>query len=102
MLKVFRRKNESEKLDDAIDRILDTMNEEEVGSQKYKDSIIYLARVDDVRQKSEPSKISRDTYLIVGGNLLGILIIAFAEQNHVVVSKALSFVLKPKNRDISI
>ena len=102
MLKVFRRRNESEKFDDTIDRILDTLNEEEVGSQKYRDAVIFLARVDDVRQKSEPSRISRDTYLIVGGNILGILIIAFAEQNHVVVSKALSFILKPKNRDISI
>ena len=61
-----------------------------------------MERVSDVKQKELPSKVNRDTYIIVAGNILGILIIAFAEQNHVVVSKALSFVLKPKNRDISI
>ena len=102
MLKVFRRRKESEGFDDAIDRLLLTMNEEKVGSQEYKNAIVFMERVSEVRLKSEPNRISRDTYLIVGGNILGILIIAFAEQNHVVVSKALSFILKPKNRDISI
>ena len=102
MLKVFRRRKESEGFDDAIDRLLLTMNENEVGSQEYKNAIVFMERVGEVRQKSEPNRISRDTYLIVGGCILQTLIIAFAEQNHVVVSKALSFVMKPKNRDISI
>jgi hypothetical protein len=61
-----------------------------------------LARVGEERRENEPNRINRDTYIIVAGNILGILVIAFAEQNHVVVSKALSFILKPKNRDISI
>lgn len=102
MLKVFRRRKESEKFDDAIDRILDTLNENEVDSPEYAKAVVMLSRVGEERRNSEPDRISRDTYIIVGGNILGILIIAFAEQNHVVVSKALSFVLKPKNRDISI
>jgi len=102
MLKVFRRRKESEGFDDAIDRILLTLNENEVGDPAYTKAVVFLERIGEVRQKSEPSRDSRDTYMIVAGNILGILIIAFAEQNHVVVSKALSFVLKPKNRDISI
>jgi|SRR5688572_30064124 len=102
MLKVFRRRKESEGFDDAIDRILLTMNENDVSSPEYAKAVVFLERVGAVRKESEPNRISRDTYLIVGGNILGILIIAFAEQNHVVVSKALSFILKPKNRDISI
>lgn len=97
----FRRRKETE-FDDAIERILETMNEEEVGSEDYKRALVYLDRVTDIRQKGKPSGVSRDTIVIVAGNILGIVLIVFAEQNHVVVSKALSFILKPKNRDISI
>ena len=102
MLKVFRRRKESEKFDDALDRILDTMNEYEVGSPEYAKAVVFLERVGEVRKESEPDKISRDTYIIVAGGILQVILIVFAEQNHVVVSKALSFILKPKNRDISI
>lgn len=39
-------------------------------------------------------KISPDTLLIVGGNLLGILLILNFEKADIITSKALSFVLK--------
>lgn len=101
MLKRIGRHKEPD-FDDAIERILLTMNEEEVGSPEYTKAVVFLERVSDVKVKTKPARVSRDTIIIAAGNLLGILAITFAEQNHIVVSKALSFVMKPKNRDISI
>lgn len=99
----FGRRKELE-FDDALERILLVMNEEEVGSEEYKKAIIYLDRVSDIKVKLKPAKVrlTRDTILIVAGGLVQVGLIVFAEQNHVVVSKALSFIMKPKTRDISI
>lgn len=101
MLERFGRRNEPD-FDDAIDRILFTMNEHEVGSPEYTKAVVFLERVTDVKQKKKLSGVSSDTKLIVAGNILGILLIVFAEQNHVVVSKGLSFILKPKTQGITI
>ena len=45
----------------------------------------------------EPKKtVSPDTILLVAGNLLGILAVLNYERVHVVTSKALGFILKPR------
>lgn len=101
MLNGFGRRKKSG-IDIAIDQVLHELNNGQIGTEDYSKRLVYLERLVETRQKSQPAKISRDTIVIVTGNVLGIVLIVFAEQNHVVVSKALSFVLKPKNRDISI
>lgn len=101
MLEFPWKKKETE-FDDAIERVLETMNAEEVGSQEYKNAIVYLDRLVAMRQKDTPNRVTRDTIWIVGGGLLQVVLIVFAEQNHVIVSKALSFIMKPKNGSITI
>lgn len=101
MLKRFRQQKETE-FDDAIERILLTMNEHEVGAPEYTKALVFLERMTTIRKESKPEGVSRDTIAIVTGNLVGILVIVFAEQNHVVVSKGLNFILKPKNRSITV
>lgn len=100
MPKIFGRKRETE-FDDAINRILFTMNEEEVHSQEYSKALVFLDRLTDIRNKDRSSGISRDTLVMAGTNLLGIALIVFAEQHTVVVSKALSLILKPNTRGIT-
>jgi len=101
MLETFGRTKETE-FDDAIERILFTMNEHEVGSPEYAKAVVFLDRVTDVRQKGKSNAVSRDTMIIAGAAILQTLLIVFAEQHHVVVSKGLSFVLKPKTQSITI
>lgn len=101
MLERFGRKKETE-FDDEIERILAELNGEIVGTEEYSKRLVYLERLTDIRKKGEPEVVSGETILIVAGNVLGIMLIVFAEQNHVVVSKGLSFILKPKNRSITV
>ncbi len=44
-----------------------------------------------LKAKMAPQKISPETWLIVGGNLAGILIIVAYEHSHVIGTKALNF-----------
>jgi hypothetical protein len=45
-------------------------------------------------QEKSKTRVSPDTLLIVGGNLIGIVLILGYEHLHVVTSKALGFVLR--------
>jgi len=100
MLEKLRSKNKVA-LDDAIERVLFHLNEEEFDSDEYKHGMVYLERLTDIRQKKKSVKVSRDTWIIAGAGVIQVILIVFAEQNHVLVSKGLSFVLKPKNGSIT-
>ena len=87
---------ETIRLDDAILRILDDMENVEPGSPDYDKLVTQLERLTLLKTTQRPGKISPDTRITVLANLLGILIIVAYEQKHVMGSKAQSFILKPK------
>lgn len=60
-------------------------------SEEYATMLNRLERLYKLKEKNSPKHIDPNTWLIVGGNLAGILIIVFYEQAHVVTSKALGF-----------
>lgn len=101
MLEKLRKKNAAE-FDDAVGRVLIHLNEEEFDSDEYKRAMIYLDRLTDMQQKGKHKGISRDTWIVAGAGIVQVLLIVFAEQNHVLVSKGLGFILKPKNGSITI
>lgn len=101
MLEKLRKKNAAE-LDDAIGRVLFHLNSEEFDSDEYKHGLVYLERLTEIRQKKKRVKVSRDTWIIAGAGVVQVLLIVFAEQNHVLVSKGLGLILKPKNGSITI
>lgn len=88
-------------LDDPIAKVLGEMKAYDPDSDEYKSAIAHLERL--MRLKAEEghnSRISPDTLAIVAGNLLGILIIVIYEQRHVMVSKGLGMILRPKQSGI--
>ena len=87
-------KSEPTKVDEQIDKILLEMNNTPVGSIEYSELMQSLERLYKLKAKESPDRVSRDTMLIVGGNLMGILVIVAYERFHPMTSKALTFIKK--------
>lgn len=90
-------------------RVLEELNKLDPEEKEYQivagqlRVITEIAELDaDIARKNapeppEPKKtVSPDTILLVAGNLLGILAVLNYERLHVVTSKALGFVMKPR------
>jgi hypothetical protein len=89
-----RPKKDETHLDEAIDQALIEMTEYGPTSPEYPDMLAYVERLNAI--KNNKRRISPDTFAIVLGNLLGIVIIVSYERMHVVTSKGMNFILKPK------
>ena len=83
-------------LDDLMKAAIAEMNKSAPNSEQYSNALTSLERLMKLKE-SKKTHISPDTIALVLGNLLGILIIVAYEQKHVMGSKGLGFVLKPKN-----
>lgn len=94
---VFRKKTDApvSGIQKAIDRLLDDMKAHDPDSAEYAKMTEQLAKLHKLLPEKE-DKLKKDTLLIVGGNLAGILLILHYEKLNVVASKALSFVIKTK------
>lgn len=74
------------------DLIFTKMSQEGISDEDW---TLYKKRYDGYCEMLKSNfKISPDTLLVVGGNLLGILLILNFEKAEIVTSKALNFVLK--------
>jgi hypothetical protein len=92
---MFSRKREPTLLDEAIERALRDLNNHAVGSPEYVKTVDMLYWLNEMKEDPSP-RVSKDTMLIVGGNLLGILMIINHEHLNPIVSKAMSLLLKPR------
>lgn len=91
-----KQKNEPTILDGPIQRVLDDMETYGPDSEEFPALVSYLERLMHLKAEKRREPVSWDTIAIIGGNLLGILIVVSYERNHAMVSKALTFILKPK------
>jgi hypothetical protein len=90
------RPKEKSKLDEVINLMLleyETFHSDSEEGAKVLDQIEILYKI---KASMKPDRISMDTLAIVGGNILGILIIVGFERAHVVTSKAIGFILRPR------
>jgi len=86
-------------LDEAIERVLNDMEQSSPETQKYSELLSNLERLIILREEDKKrSRISPDTMAIVAGNLLGIFIIVAYEQRHVMTSKGWNSLLKTKHQ----
>lgn len=88
-------------LDEPIAMVLTQMNECDSDSEEYQKWLTHLERLYRLRMESHRDRVNLDTWAIVAGNLLGILIIVAYEQKHVMVSKGLGFVIRARDPHIS-
>ena len=75
-------------VDDQIAAVTSEMTLVGVDSVEYPTLLQQLERLYEIKAKNRRPRISRDTVVIVVGNLLGIIIIVAYEQKHAWTSKA--------------
>ncbi len=63
----------------------------DTGSEQYAKALAHVERLYKLRASNAPKQIDPNTWLIVGGNLLGILIVVGYERAHVLGGKAIGF-----------
>lgn len=89
-------KKDTSELDAAITVVMVRMALLDPNTEEYQTMITNLERLYALRAEARKTRINPDTLLVVAGNLLGILVVVSYEHSHVVASKALSFIMKPK------
>jgi hypothetical protein len=83
-------------LETTIDQLISRMSTEEEDSEDYTKMVDNLETLYKLKAETQPDRVKLDTIAIVAGNLLGIIIIVGFEKSHVMTSKALSNLLKPR------
>lgn len=77
-------------LDEQITSVLNEMSTFGVDSEEYPTLLSHLERLYELKAKTRPEPVSRETMAVIVGNLTGILIIVAYEQHHVITSKAMN------------
>ena len=89
----YRKTQESSRLDEAIEDALTRM----LSATDMKEYATYANQLNQLyklQEQETPKRISPDTLLLVGGNLLGIVMILSYEKANVLTSRAIAFVMK--------
>jgi hypothetical protein len=84
------------KLEKEIDRVTDSLKDEQIGSDDYEKRISALTKLWKIKAEDKPDRISKDTMLVAGVNLLSILLILRHEHLNVITSKAMQMVPKAR------
>lgn len=88
--------NTHDALDATITELMNDMKTMDGDSDEYATCLNRLERLTKLKKPRFYEKLSPDTLLLVGSNILGILIIVSYEHGHVIGSKALSHIIKPR------
>lgn len=93
---MFKKSINEEKLDAVILEVTEKLSLAQPGTEEYDVLAEQLAKLYDIQNnaKKNEDKISKDTLLIAGANLAGILTIVNYERLNVVTSKAFQLLLK--------
>lgn len=94
---VRKPKIEDLKLNNEIDSVLNSMAELGPDNPEYPKKIVHLERLVELRTQKRRKPVSLDTLALVGGGFLQILVIVAYEQKHIMKSRAMDFITKPKN-----
>jgi hypothetical protein len=77
-------------LESQIEEVSIELNKEGPDSQQYEKLLKYLERLTALKQQTMPKRVSRDTWISVGGSLLGMVLIMRFERFDVLTTKALN------------
>jgi hypothetical protein len=94
---MFLPPKEQSYLDVEIDRAYRELANHEVGSEEYEKALDVVTQLHKLKSEDRNSKVSKDTMLTVGANLLGVLLIISTEREHVITTKALGMLQRTKN-----
>lgn len=84
-------------LDEQKTAVLTRMENIDVNSEEYQTMLTLLERLNDVQAKERRTPASRDTIILVVGNILVALVVVAYEQKHVWTSRATSQTINPRD-----
>ena len=90
----LKKQNEPSGLDNAITDVLSEMKGFTADADEYSKMVEQLVKLHALKEAEKPCRVSKDTVLIVVGNLVGIAMILSYEKTNVITTKALQFMLK--------
>ena len=93
---MFSRKREPTLIELVTDKTVRALNDHPIGSQEYEKVMNALIQLHRMREAEKPSSISKDTLVLAGTNLLGIIMIIRHEHVNVITSRAMNLVIKPR------
>lgn len=93
---MFGEKKPETQLDAAINRCYVAMETLEETHEEYGKILEHLVKLHKMKEEEKPSRVSPDTMLTVGANLVGILLIIRHEHVNVITSRAMSTLIRPK------
>jgi hypothetical protein len=88
---MFRSIQSDPQLDDAIESVLFAMTGHAPDSKEYAAMTTQLKKLYKLKAE-KPKQVSPDTWVLVGGNILAVLMIVGHERANVVTSKAFSLI----------
>lgn len=89
-------KEEETPVDVQIEFILNEMTLLGPDDEKYPNMLSLLERLYKLKAEKCRPPVSRDTIALIAGNLLGILLIVIYEEKHVLTSKGMNQLIKPR------
>jgi threonine dehydrogenase-like Zn-dependent dehydrogenase len=93
---MFTKNETQSKLDAEIQALLDKLDSiTDKTSDDYAAILERVSKLHKLKAEEKPKRISADTALVVGANLVGILMIIHHEHAHAITSKAFGQILKP-------
>ena len=81
-------------LAEETERVHDALKDLNPGTEKYDDVVDQLTKLYKLQEITSKKRVSPDTWVSVGGSLLGVVVVVAYEHAHPVVSKALSSVMR--------
>lgn len=90
-----KRTGHDSQLEAEIDRVQTYLATQKIDSEEYAKALKHLAELHKM-QEEKSVRVSPDTLLTVGANLLGILLIIRHEHVNVITSRAMNTLIKPK------
>lgn len=91
---MFQKQKSASTLNSEIDRILLLMSKKDPDSDIYNDYIERLSKLHALKVSEAKSRVSKDTWVMVGANLFGILLVLQHERTMIIPKTAMSFVQK--------
>lgn len=85
-----------EELDKALQYAFAALHDQPETEEDYAKILDHIAKLHKMKTEEKSRRVSPDTWAMVGANLVGIAMIVGYEHAHVVTSKAMNLLLKPR------
>jgi hypothetical protein len=93
---MFGRTKEPTLLEKEIERVTRELSNHQVNTDEYDALVGQLAKLYKMKLEADASSVSKDTLILAGTNILGILLIIRHEHVNVITSRAMGMIRSPK------